>query len=72
MNEKIRQKKPVGPVIRAVKGDSVLESNKIILFLGKTRIGCVIFDPKESPVDTHEVKAWVELEEGVTATVGGE
>lgn len=60
MNEKIRQKVPSGPVIRAVCGRKVQEANTLKLVFAGREVGRVIFDPENSPVDTHEVKAWIE------------
>ena len=61
MNEKIRERVPSGPVIRAVRGRSVKESNLLRLMVAGREVGRVVFDPSRSPVKTHEVKAWIEL-----------
>lgn len=67
MNHRIKQKNPDGPVIRAVKGRKVTEANLLRLMVGKKEVGRVIFDPLNSPVDSHEVKAWVEFYGDVVA-----
>lgn len=66
MNERIRQKKPTKPVIicQAPDGHQV-EANRFNLYLGDGEIllGSVVFEPKGlDACETHEVKAWVELD----------
>lgn len=60
MNHRIREKKPSGPVIRAVRGKKITESNCLKLMFAGKEVGRVIYDPKNNPSTTHEVKAWVE------------
>ena len=60
MNERIKMKHPDGPVIRAVKGRKIKESNRLKLMVDGVEVGCVVYDPPNNPIETHEVKAWVE------------
>lgn len=70
MNHRIRDKKPKGPVIVA-QDDFTLdntarqrESNEFELWHHGTKIGRVVFDPKGlAECKTHEVRAWVELDD---------
>lgn len=72
MNERIRAKKPTKPVIVAqddLRGPRVRESNEFELWHHGEKIGRVVFDPKGlDACDTHDVKAWVELDDMVTVT----
>lgn len=69
MNECIREKKPGHPVIRAVRGRDVVEANLLRIMVGKKEVGRVIFDPKNSPTDTHQVVAWIELNEKASVSL---
>lgn len=65
MNERIRQKRPKKPVIVAQQGGEQTEANRFNLYLGNGEIllGSVVFDRKGlAECETHEVKAWVELD----------
>ncbi len=65
MNHRIRDAVPDGPVIRVKNGRRWRDTNEATLLLNGRRIGRVIYAPDENPVTTHEVKAWVELDEAV-------
>lgn len=70
MNHRIRDKKPAGPVI-VVQDDFTLdnkprqrESNEFELWHHGEKIGRVVFEPKGlAECKTHEVHAWVELDD---------
>ena len=66
MNERIRQKKPTKPVIVCqAPGGEQREANRFNIYLGDGEIllGSVVFEPKGlAECETHEVKAWVELD----------
>lgn len=72
MNECIRQKKPERPVIVVQEeltsdGPTQRESNEFELWHHGTKIGRVVFNPKGlAACETHDVKAWVELDDLVT------
>lgn len=65
MNHRIREQAPVGGVIRVQRGRSRKDTNEARLMVGGRQIGRVVYDPPNNPVTSHEVKAWVELFEGV-------
>lgn len=70
MNERIRQRKPGGPVIVAqddIYGSPrVREANEFELWHHGEKIGRVLFRTAGlDAVETHEVKAWVELDDMV-------
>lgn len=70
MNEQIRKAKPSRPVIVAQDDARALqpirESNEFILWHHGQRIGRVLFRAEGLPAcDTHEVHAWVELDDTV-------
>jgi hypothetical protein len=69
MNEKIRQKKPCGPVIVVQDGAGAqYEANAFDLIFEGVLIGRVRYDRAGlDACETHEVKAWVELADGVEA-----
>lgn len=71
MNERIRQKKPTKPVIVAqAPGGAQAEANRFNIYLGDGEIllGSVVFEPKGlAECETHEVKAWVELDPRVVS-----
>ena len=75
MNHRIREKKPRGPVI-VCQDDFTLdntpqqrESNEFQLWHHGEMIGRVVFDPKGLvECKTHEVRAWVELDDVVTVS----
>jgi hypothetical protein len=71
MNERIRQKKPTKPVIVAqAPGGAQTEANRFNIYLGDGEIllGSVVFEPKGlAECETHEVKAWVELDPRVVS-----
>lgn len=70
MNHRIRDSKPKGPVIVA-QDDFTLdntarqrESNEFQLWHHGQKIGRVVFDPKGlAECKTHDVHAWVELDD---------
>lgn len=68
MNHRIREKKPSGPVI--VAQDELLglprirESNEFDLWIHGYKLGRVVFKPEGlAACETHEVRAWVELDD---------
>jgi hypothetical protein len=71
MNHRIREKKPRGPVIVAQDDFSAIdntprqrESNEFELWHHGEKIGRVVFEPKGlGACKTHEVRAWVELDD---------
>lgn len=70
MNEKIREKKPSGPVIVAQDDFSgaVRQRNadEFEFWHGGEKIGRVVFKREGLPeCETHEVRAWVELDDTV-------
>jgi len=68
MNHRIKQAKPRGPVIVLQRENPVqkIESNCFVLMVGGRAIGRVVFEAGGlSACDTHEVKAWVELDDEV-------
>jgi hypothetical protein len=67
MNEKIRQKKPCGPVIVCQDGDGAqTEANAFDLVVNGVLVGRVRYDRAGLDVcETHDVKAWVELADTV-------
>lgn len=66
MNHRIRDKKPAGPVIVVQGEEGVREANEFSLRIGSVVIGRVVFDPYGlDACNTHEVKAWVELNDHV-------
>lgn len=68
MNERIRQARPRKPVIVCQRTNPVqkMESNCFVLLLGGRTIGRIVFKPEGLPqCDTHEVKAWIELDDDV-------
>lgn len=66
MNHRIREKKPSGPVIVVQQDGAQRESNDFVLMFRGQPIGRVVFPghPLDA-VETHEVRAWVELEDDV-------
>jgi hypothetical protein len=66
MNHRIREKKPSGPVIVVQHAGVQRESNDFILMFRGQPIGRVVFPghPLDA-VETHEVRAWVELDDDV-------
>lgn len=68
MNHRIKQKKPNKPVIVCQRENPVqtIESNQFVLSVGGRAIGRVVFRPSGLPqCTTHEVKAWLELDDDV-------
>ena len=66
MNHRIRDKKPAGPVIVCQGEEGTREANEFVLRIGNVVIGRVVFDPHGlDACNTHEVKAWVELNDHV-------
>lgn len=74
MNERIKQKRPSKPVIDCleritVNGDEwtgLMQANCFELQLSNgTVVARIVYDPKKNPVETHEVKAWVEVMPGL-------
>lgn len=68
MNERIRQKAPRKPVI-VVQDETGAprESNSFDLWHHGDKIGRVVFSPKGlAACKTHDVKAWIELDDLVT------
>ncbi len=65
MNHRIREKVPSGPVIRVTRGRSVRDTDEVTILVGGRVIGRVVYDPENNPSSSHEVKAWVELADGV-------
>lgn len=66
MNECVRQKKPERPVIVFQEDGAQREANEFELWFCGQRIGRVVYDAKLlQACDTHEVKAWVELDDDV-------
>ena len=65
MNNRIREVNPSGPVIRVQRGRSRRDTNEAKLLLNGRQIGRVVYDPVNNPSNTHEVKAWVELDQSV-------
>lgn len=66
MNHRIREKKPSGPVIVAQDDvfDRVREANEFELWFHGQKLGCVVFKPEGlAACETHEVRAWVELDD---------
>lgn len=69
MNHRIREKKASGPVIVAmddlIGGElRVREADEFELWVHGQKIGRVVYDPKMlAACETHEVKAWVELDD---------
>lgn len=68
MNERIRQKRPSKGVIRVQEMDgrggvkSVVDGNRVDIYDRKgTIVASVVYDPKNNPSPTHEVKAWVQV-----------
>lgn len=63
MNHRIRQKSPRKPVIVCQWPQGTQEANSFDLVVeGKGVIGRIVYDRKGlDAVETHEVKAWVEL-----------
>lgn len=65
MNERIRREPPGGPVIRAVSGGRAREANTFRLKVGGRVIGRVKYRRNASPVKSHFVRAWIELDDAV-------
>jgi hypothetical protein len=67
MNHRIKDKNPKGPVIVAqddLAGPRVREANEFELWFHGTRIGFVRYVPTGlEACETHDVKAWVELDD---------
>jgi hypothetical protein len=60
MNEKIRKRKPDGPVIRVQRADSYEEANRVFIHGPSV----VRFDPRGLPIaQEHHVTAWIEADE---------
>jgi hypothetical protein len=72
MNDRIKQRKPNGPVIVAqddLHEVKTRESNEFELWHHGDKIGRIVFDPKGlKACKTHDVKAWVELDDLVTVS----
>jgi hypothetical protein len=72
---RIRDPKTKGPVI-VVQGEregETVEGNEFLLYAEGQYIGRVVFDKKGlAACDTHEVRAWVELESNVAIVKPGE
>ena len=66
MNERIRQKHPKLPVVVCQSEGGTVEANQFTLRIGSVVIGRVVFDKRGLDVcETHDVKAWVELNDNV-------
>ena len=68
MNHRIKQANPLAPVIVCLDADTgdVQEANRFVLRVGDTVIGHVVFDRAGlDACETHDVKAWVELNDNV-------
>jgi hypothetical protein len=66
MNHRIKQKKPDGPVIVSQDEQTIVEANSFEITVGDQVIGYVVFDEKGLPAcETHDVKAWLELNNSV-------
>ena len=70
MNHRVRDSKPKGPVIVCQDDYSLdntprqRESNEFEIWHHGEKIGRVVFDPKGlADCKTHDVKAWVELDD---------
>lgn len=68
MNERIRQKRPSKGVIRVQEMNgqggikSVIDGNCVHIYDRKGwLVASVVYDPKNNPSPTHEVKAWVQV-----------
>lgn len=73
MNHRIKQKNPRKPVIVCQGDTQTREANEFLFYYDGVYIGRVVFDRKGLPTcETHEVKAWVELEQNVAVVVPGE
>jgi hypothetical protein len=68
MNHRIRERKPSGPVIVAQDdlygSPRVREADEFDLWFHGEHIGRVVFEPAGlDACETHDVKAWVELDD---------
>lgn len=74
MNHRIKQKNPRKPVIVCQGDDATREANEFLFYSDTGEyLGRVVFDRKGlKSCETHEVKAWVELESNVQVIVPGE
>jgi hypothetical protein len=71
MNERIRSKNPKKPVIVCQAEGGTREANEFTLRIGDVVIGRVVYSKDGLDVcDTHEVKAWVELNDNVDVVAG--
>ena len=59
MNERIREKKPDGPVIVADTGRKQREANRFDIISDGKVVATVEFNPKRNPSKTHHVRAFV-------------
>lgn len=72
MNDRIKQKKPRGPVIVVQKPDETLAADLFEIRVGNMVIGYVAFDRKGlDACPTHDVKAWLEFHDAVVITPVG-
>lgn len=66
MNHRIKQKKPRKPVIVCQDDETITEANTFELSYDGKVIGHVVFDPSGlDACETHDVKAWVEVNDKV-------
>ena len=64
MNHRIREKKPKVPVIVTRDGPRQREANEFELWFHGYKLGRVVFKPEGlAACETHEVRAWVELDD---------
>lgn len=70
MNHRIRQNPPGGPVVVCQAPEDTREANEFEIFFRGEPIGRVKFDPAGlAACETHDVKAWIELEDDVEVLV---
>lgn len=69
MNERIRQARPRKPVIVVQRTNPAqrVESNCFAILVGGRAIGRIVFSPEGlAQCESHEVKAWIELDDDVS------
>lgn len=72
MNDRIKQKRPRKPVIKADNQHTgrEAEANCFDVTVSGALVARVIYDPKRNPSQTHHVKAWVEVYAGAEVRPG--